>query len=540
MEPDLIPLTSLSSLERDRIRAEQERLLDLLEEEETAASAVDDELQEEHRRNVLEKRKEDAKQETEKLKAAKEMQRKMGKALLKSLGEDTDKVTKPGKEAAVKAPLVGEESILSKPRKSVSFADTSPKDDEDVPDTIESVRIDEPQVDWGDITPARLRSANSNAIVTKSQMGKLPMKMQVVERHQASPAIEEEVDLDIDSDDESIPDSPVPVDSDDGNVIGSDREDGALGKDSDADEDEGSDIEPALEDEYDLDSARHQREIALDYYNKKNAIGKYATEAMVSHTHDEDEWDQPEVPLEATLAGPRPKPAMSRFKSDRLASSSAMRQPTLSTSLGSSVIPVASEKSLRGAVRTGKLVNEQLYGGEAGESGSEDENIKKVLELIKNGEVQNVGPDFSTGPSSTVEETNLPSSHANPTLPLSTHSKATPEIPSPPSIPSTKSKPSKFKLARSLTRNSYAEPSLPIEPAAPVLQADRPPPSKPLAQPSQPHGTDYIGGSSSRPERPPVVMSSVVKESSRSSDTRPLAGQNKQTKKMSRFMAERS
>ena len=84
--------------------------------------------------------------------------------------------------------------------------------------------------------------------------------------------------------------------------------------------------------------------------------------------------------MEATLAGPRPKPTMSRFKADRLTSSYGMRPPRTSQSsdsisLASSVIPVSGQQLLRHSIRMGKLVNDQLIGGEEGESDIEDEKI---------------------------------------------------------------------------------------------------------------------------------------------------------------------
>jgi hypothetical protein len=57
--------------------------------------------------------------------------------------------------------------------------------------------------------------------------------------------------------------------------------------DSDDESDEG-----LLEEEFDWDSAQHHREVALEYYKKRHAIGAEAARAMTSHTHDGEEWNQ--------------------------------------------------------------------------------------------------------------------------------------------------------------------------------------------------------------------------------------------------------
>jgi hypothetical protein len=40
----------------------------------------------------------------------------------------------------------------------------------------------------------------------------------------------------------------------------------------------------------------------------------------------------------------------------------------------------------------GKIENNHLVGGEEGESGSEDEAVREVLELLSNGRIHNAGP----------------------------------------------------------------------------------------------------------------------------------------------------
>jgi hypothetical protein len=146
-----------------------------------------------------------------------------------------------------------------------------------------------------------------------------------------------------------------------------------LGSDSDDESDDG-----LLEEEFDWDSAQHHREIALEYYKKRHAIGAEAAQAMASHTHDDEECNQG-----------RPKPSVSRFRADRMAMA---YDKSTSTSLGPSVIPASRQKSLQEAIRLGKIENNHLVGGEEGESGSEDEAVREVLELLSNGRIHNAGP----------------------------------------------------------------------------------------------------------------------------------------------------
>jgi len=89
----------------------------------------------------------------------------------------------------------------------------------------------------------------------------------------------------------------------------------------------------------------------------------------------------------------QPKPSLSRFKADRIAASynASTSSSSPSTSLGASV---SSTRTLQRAIRAGKLVDERLVGGDA-DSASEEENegIQEVLDLLRKGEVYNLGPD---------------------------------------------------------------------------------------------------------------------------------------------------
>ena len=121
--------------------------------------------------------------------------------------------------------------------------------------------------------------------MTKAEMDKQPMKLEVVERLLGIPSATEQrqpTHVPADSDDESNPSSPTNSDEETIPGVGV-----SVSRHSDEDEEE--------EEEFDLDTARHHREIALDYYNKRNIIRKDAATAMVSHSHrpDTDDWDQP-------------------------------------------------------------------------------------------------------------------------------------------------------------------------------------------------------------------------------------------------------
>lgn len=301
-----------------------------------------------------------------------------------------------------------------------------------------------------------------------------------------------------------------------------------------------------------------------------------------------------EVPLEATLSSPKPKPSVSRFKADR---NTSLYDASLSAStpLGLSLPPSSESQTIRRAIRTGRLENDKLVGGESGESASEpeDENVKEVLELLKMGEVRNVGPAFgsATKPSASApNQSVLASSPARTHQPLenidhlaTSSAQATAEA----EASTSKPKVSKFKL----NRTSGLRPALPDStPSTPISTVGRSSPKLPEISPdgvdsskSPPASVSNIGrspvmfppsresptvdspsfpkstvivspsfppprqtrsnadtvptASGSRLERPPTVMSAAVLESSGNSSKAPMeVGKGK---KISRFMAER-
>ncbi|KAJ7286109.1 hypothetical protein C8J57DRAFT_1286754 [Mycena rebaudengoi] len=449
-----IPLTALPVSEQERRRRERERILDLLEQEEQIEESKEEEESFEQRQETLRKRKQAAEDEKAKLKAAKEMQKKMGKALLQSMS------TAPNQSTSAPPILEPNPSVAeaAAPRRSVKFADTEEGDD-GAPQSL----------DWGDVVPARLRASTGRTLMSKT-LDTFPMKMHVVERTPGKPPPEQPP---VDSDDES---EPPGSDSD------SDRE-GALLSDGE------------LAEEADLDFAQHQREIALQYHEKRNKMAEATSDALRSHSNDHE----PVKTAEETLSQSSRKPAVSVFQANRLASSYAAATPSSSKSLGPNVIPAASTRTLQRAIRTGKLDSENRLVGIDGESGSENEDegaMQEILELLKKGEVYNLGPDGNYIHTVPPPSTNAPSADAP------TPSK--PDIPPP--LASRKPPTSKFKLARAGQRPPAAVLSSPDRSGSSTPQTDVARSSPKLASPIAENHP--LGSSASRPN----VLSSTVVE----------------------------
>ncbi|KAG2157456.1 hypothetical protein DEU56DRAFT_21229 [Suillus clintonianus] len=510
-EPDLIPESSLSASEREQRRRKRDDILAKLEEEERLQLERDEEEEKEKRMEDIRKRKEAAKAEMERLRAAKEMQKKMGKALLRNLAEAREKEERELKDLIEKE---SPKSESSKPKKTVTFANPSSPDESSA--TGESQTAGS-SINWGDISPARLRSSDRVPLRTRANTEHHPMKMNVVERHPASyqPS---EIQPEGDSDDEPLSTTSETHDEA-GNIP---NESYTSSSDDDDESDEG-----LLEEEYDWDSAQHHREVALEYYKKRHAIGAEAAQAMTSHTHNDEEWNQGEIPPDQ-----RPKPSVSRFRADRMATA---YDRSTSTSLGPTVIPASRQKSLQEAIRLGKVENDHLVGGEEGESGSEDEAVREVLELLSNGRIHNAGPGFVPQPTQNSEG------------PVS--SRAAEEPATAPLVPAAP-KTSKFKMARcGLASDQPAKTPTPLPvgevsspkpavsevierrqfkpnpphqrvvedvPPLPILPTVVESPSFPsmiVDSPSFPRKQQPLSDNNTgRPQRPPAVMRSTVTE----------------------------
>ncbi|KAF8136436.1 hypothetical protein EV363DRAFT_1158066 [Boletus edulis] len=363
---DSIPFSLLPPDERERRRRERDRILDLLEEEERLQQLQEERDAEEEHKEAIRKRKESAKAELERLKGARELQKKIGKALVRHAEE-------AGKDKQG-------EDVRSKPqdtypvaKKSVSFAD-APAMKADGEDEQTPMR----RIDWGDVTPGRLRAQTRIPLVSTAEAEKYPMKMRVVERHPTTTATSPSHSA-ADSDDES-PSTLAGNNSSD--------EDKSSSTNNDLSGDE------PLEDGFDYDAAQHHREIALEYHKKRRTIGAETAKAMAAHSLDD--CDQHE-----TLSGQLP---LSHFRADRMAAAYDKSHSHVSTSIGHTVIPASRQKSTRNSVRLGKLEDDQLVGGDSGESGSEDEAIREVMHMLQAGNIQNAGPNFE--PSTVVTAQN--------------------------------------------------------------------------------------------------------------------------------------
>ncbi|KAH9843177.1 uncharacterized protein C8Q71DRAFT_736247 [Rhodofomes roseus] len=461
-DPDLLPHWALSPAEKARRKAERERILDLLEDEEHIEQEREETAERERWRAELENRKAAAKTELESLRKARELQKKMGKALLRNVIETQENAEKG-------AELEAKERKVGKSKKAVSFADAPGER------TSNEATSEDESKQWGDIALDRLRKGKTS-LLTRAQMNNQPMKMDVVERHPGGAQAEPPAQREPDSDDESVPGSPVPADSDEGDVIRSDVDsDEQTGheplSDSDATDVEqmSDDGEPVIWQDEDFDYAQHQREVVLAYYEKRATIGMQAYSAMRAHSHDEDanEWDQPEVPLDATLASPPPKPSASRFKSEHPSSSTLA-----SHSLGASVLPSSQTSSLKKAVRMGKLESGQLVGDDSDDDVTQE--AREIVELLTRGDVANIGPQPSAAASTSASTAPLPG-------PPSSASTEDSTVPSKP-----KSKVSKFKLSLAQPQgresSSTGSPSL----QTPQMTSDRSSPKLTSPEPGTP------------------------------------------------------
>ncbi|OCH87405.1 hypothetical protein OBBRIDRAFT_814126 [Obba rivulosa] len=475
-DPDLLPPWALSPAEKARRRAERERILDLLEEEELYEEERDEAAERERFKAELEKRKEAAKAEMENMKRARELQKRMGKALLRNVIDNKEREAKEQARIEQEEQEAREKTRL-KPKKSVSFADLPAEGNE----------MDEgaPDSNLGDVSLAKLHRKGRTTLLTKAEIEKQPMKMNVVERHPSAETAQASatsiVGTHRDSDDESEVES-AHDEAEDEDGFPSDVEPHSHSspllsdsEESDMEHDLGE--EPIEWEEDEFDFARHQREIALAYYEKRASVGSEVLSAMRAHTH-ESEWDQPE-------------PAASRFKTERTSSSDS--STLASHSLGPSVLPSSQSPSLQ-------RVGDRLVGGEE----SDDD-------MLKRGEVTNGPADTATPGPSISKSTSDPSEPAK-TAP--------------------RSKVSKFKLAFTQPqRVSRSDSSSPGAPPTPTSANERSSPkfAPPTAMPI------HVPTSTSLPPR-------SAGDAPRNSTTRRLAvpppGQGTNTMRMPSMIVE--
>lgn len=284
----------LSEQEKLRLREEENRMLDLLEEEEERLENAEQEreLAEESARRLAEE-----KAEKERKLAAREMQKKLGKALLRNITEQREQEEKKQKEQeereARKAndenPAQKSSSVNRKPKKSVSFAD--------LPEGGEKERKSKPPLSWGDVSIASLKAGLPRAKLKTDVLSKQPMKLDVIERIPGKPL--QPTPQEQDSDDESNPEEDEEV------------QDFEYSEEEDIDDVtppldgyfDDSDVSSRADDDsdsegFDISQAGLQREIALEYIRLRGSVGSDAHQAMTAHSHEgENEWNQPVSPF---------------------------------------------------------------------------------------------------------------------------------------------------------------------------------------------------------------------------------------------------
>lgn len=284
-ESELVPMHKLSEKERSQRRERANRILDMLEAEEEQLNRASSERERAQSNEPSEaQRLADAQAEAARRLAAREMQKRMGKALLKNFTEQREQ-----EEKARKADERREEEARSampspariKPRKSVSFAN--------VPEVDKVTPKSKPSAAWGDVSVNAFKAGMPKVTLKSEMLSNQPMRLDVIERipgkQQESANLEER-----DSDDESNPDLPdVDVDEDDG-VEETPPLDGDF---DDSDVSSKSDLDPD-DDDFDFDQASVHREVALEYLRLRETIGADAHQAMTAHSHvGENEWDKP-------------------------------------------------------------------------------------------------------------------------------------------------------------------------------------------------------------------------------------------------------
>lgn len=296
------------------------------------------------------------------------------------------------------------------------------------------------------------------------------------------------------------------------------------------------------------------------------------------------------------------KPVVSQFRASRIAFAYGASAPSgaesESFSLGASVLPASSARTIQHAIKTGKLDSDgRLVGAEADSESEEDQGMQEVLELLRTAEVHNLGPNgeyLHAIPPSQIPEiqrsTPQSSSHAQETphcltdlpppvrKPTSSKFKASlaasgrpaanlKSTPSPslsdnlspsvtPILHAGRSSPKLDALSQQLTERVEAGTLVTLKSPSPSnSQVQNPSPfSMIVDSPSFPRpqgaSSHMIVSSPSfpppaqnprRPERPPTILSTTVRESTRSTASAHATSNedSKPDKRVSRFKVER-
>nr|GAT59578.1 predicted protein [Mycena chlorophos] len=496
--PSMVPVPlGLPQREAELRRRERDRILDLLEEEERVELVKEEQLEEQQQREERETRRKKHEVELANFKAMKEMHRRMGKALVGGASklEPEPSTAKPEPPEPEPGPSMAKPEPV-KSQKSVKWAD-----DEPTP----------PPQNMGDVVLGRLRP-NSGPSLLES----LPMKQTVVERFPGPPQA--------DSDDESEPPESESDQEDEEDESGDEFADEVdldfaqhqrevalkyhakrtemaeaaaramqTGRDEPYITAEDASTQAArkpvlshfqanriaesynattptsssakvpsearaheVADEVDLDFAQHQREVALKYHAKRTKMAEAAARAMQS------ERDEPYITAENASTQAARKPVLSHFQANRIASSYNAATPTSSSA---KVPSEARARTLQRAIRVGKLdANDQLVGGEAGDSGSEDDEqiAQEIIDLLQRGEVVNAGPAAEESPQAAGPPPGPPPSARKPPaskfkLARAGHAPSPAPTPTPPSEV-TRSSPKPFTEAPVMSSSVFERP----------------------------------------------------------------------------------
>ena len=262
-------LSSLPPSAREKRNDQVKRILDYLEEEERQEELKEKQRASQERNDMLQKQKLQEVEEKSNIKAAKELQKKMGRALLQNIGKAKEKERQEKEALRLQDEEADKIRSPSIKKKTVAFVDTLESSQSDAADPEPSEGTD-----WGDVTLARLRASKRPTLLSQSLLDKHPMKMSVVERFPACPP--------------TLPSSPYPgkkyADSDDESdpAPESDSSDTAAG---DGDDSESNVLE---HDEVDFDFVQHQRQISSEYHRKRSKFGQDAAEAIMNPIYADD------------------------------------------------------------------------------------------------------------------------------------------------------------------------------------------------------------------------------------------------------------
>jgi hypothetical protein len=271
IEESFNPLSSLPPSARAKRNDQVKRILDYLEEEERQEELKEKQREFHERSDMLQQRKLQEAEEKANIKATKELQKKMGRALLQNIGKAKEKERQEREAQRLQDEAADKGRSPSLKKKTVAFVDAMDSSENDPVDPEPS----EASPDWGDVTLARLRASKRPTLLSQSLLDRHPMKMSVVERFPSGPST-------------LPPNSPRPqkkfADSDDDSDLAPESD----SSDTAAEDEDDSESIVVEQDEVDLDFAQHQRQIALEYHEKRSKFGQEAAEAIMNPSYTDD------------------------------------------------------------------------------------------------------------------------------------------------------------------------------------------------------------------------------------------------------------